>query len=268
MDTSSSACVPSTPGHSGVSLAALLLAAWRVWRSRPATFVLLMGIPCAALLIGALTMYSIVIIRYPPGADLREIWIGMGLPSRLFVIAVFLGSLAAHYRALSASVFAAQELSCGRPVGFWRAVRSVRRKQLRLFWIVTLVSAFAGPLNLILFPLLAFLTAPALPVAILENRPAFEAIKRGNALAKGAHGKIAWLVVAWLGLAFAAAYVLVQFLVMLQDRFGKAWFTRPVPLLGLWAVGLIAQFFIVALTVNYLHQREREPRIELPLPAI
>jgi hypothetical protein len=98
-------------------------------------------------------------------------------------------------------------------------------------------------------------------VAILENMTAFAAIKRGDALAKGGHGRIALLVATWLGLAIAGVYGWVSFLMMLEERFGRPWFLRPVPLLGFWLILLIPQWYMIVLTLNYFEQRGREGEI-------
>jgi hypothetical protein len=254
--------------RSGMSLVELLGATWQVWRSRAGMFVLLMGIPIAALLLMAMIV-NYVVAPHPEGATLREVWLGMGFRQKVAVLLLFLGSFAIQYRALAASVFATQEIRGGRSVGILRAIGAVRRKQLRLFWMVMLVSMFTGPLALIVGPILAFGAAPAFPVAILENKTAFAAIKRGDALAKGGHGRIALLFAMWLGLTIAAAFGWVSLLVMLQERFGRPWFLRPVPLLGFWLILLIPQWYMIALTLNYLEQRRREGEIGLgsPVPA-
>ncbi len=127
-----------------------------------------------------------------------------------------------------------------------------------------LASMLTGPLGVIVFPLLALGTAPGFPVAILENMAAFAAIKRGDALAKGGHGRIALLVAMWLGLVIAGVFGWVSFLVMLQERFGRPWFLRPVPALGFWIILLIPQWYMIALTLNYLEQRGREEKSVRP----
>ncbi len=243
--------------RSGMSTAELLGATWRVWRSLAGMFVLLMGIPIAALLLMALIM-NYLILPHPEDTPLIEVWRGASFMQKVAVFVLFLGSFAVQYRALAASVFATQEIRSGRSVGVLQAIGTVRRKQLRLFWMVMLASMLTGPLGLIVGPLLAFGTAPAFPVAILENMTAFAAIKRGDALAKGGHSRIALLVAMWLGLAIAAVYGWVSFLIMLEERFGRPWFLRPVPLLGFWLILLIPQGYMIALTLNYLEQRGRE----------
>ncbi len=245
--------------RSGMSTLELLGATWRVWRSRTA-FVLLMGIPVATILLMALIV-NYVIAPHPESTPLREVWLGMDSLQKVGVCVLFFLTFAMEYRALAASAFATQEIWSGRSVGILQAIRSVRRKQLRLFWMVMLASMFTGPLGLIVFPVLAFATAPGFPVAILENRTAFAAIKRGDALAKGNHGRIALLVAMWLGLGIAGVVGLVSFLAMLQERFGRPWFLRPIPILGFWLIFLIPQWYMMALTLNFLDQRKREGEI-------
>jgi hypothetical protein len=259
------------PHRPGMSTAGLLAASWRVWRARAGMFMLLMAIPAATIPLVGLILNYLIIGPHLDDTPLQEIWRGMGVLQRVSFFVLFLGTFAAEYRALAASAFATQEIQSGRSVGIAQAFRSVRRKQLRLFWIVMLASMLTGPFGLMAFPLLAFATAPGFPVAILENMPAFAAIKRGNALAKGGRGRIALLIAIWLGLGIASVVGLVWFLAVLQERFGRAWFLRPVPALGFWLLFLIPQWYMIALTLNFLDQRKREGEIssaaDVPVPG-
>jgi hypothetical protein len=173
------------PHRPGMSTAELLKGSWQVWRSRAGMFVLLMGIPVATILVMALIV-NYLIAPHPEGTPLREVWLGMGVLQRLTVLVLFLGTFAMEYRALAASVFATQEIRNERSIGILQAFRSVRRKQLRLFWMIMLASMLTGPFGLIVFPLLVFATAPGFPVAILENMTALAAIKPGDYLSKEA----------------------------------------------------------------------------------
>lgn len=179
----------------------------------------------------------------------------MGTLQKVAVFVLFLGSFAVQYRALAASVFATPEVRAGRSVGIWQVIRAVRRKQLRLFWTVMLASLVTGPFGMIVFPI------PSFAVAILENKPAFAAIKRGDALAKGRHGRIALLVLLWMGVAVAAVFAWISFLIMLGERFSQPWFLWPVSILGFWLILLIPQVYMIALTLNYLERLEREGEI-------
>jgi len=248
------------PHRPGMSTAELLKGSWQVWRSRAGMFILLMGIPVATILFMTLIV-NYLIAPHLEGTPLREVWLGMGVLQRLGVFVLFLATFAMEYRALAASAFATQEIRSERSIGMLQAFRSVRRKQLRLFWMVMLASMLTGPFGLIVFPLLAFATAPGFPVAILENMTALAAIKRGEVLAKGGHGRIALLVGMWLGLGMAGVLGLVSFLAMLQGRFGQPWFLRPVPALCFWLIFLIPQWYMIALTLNFLDQRSREREI-------
>lgn len=253
--------------RAGMSIGELLRATLRVWSSRAGMFCLLMGIPIAALaILSVIVVY--VIVPHPQDMPLREVFQKMSFLEKLSVFAVFLGSFAMQYRALAASCFATQEIWSGRDVGVFQAIRSVRRKQLRLFWIVMLVSVFTGPLGLVAFPFFSFYAAPGFPVAILENTPAFAAIKRGDALGKGGKGALALLVVLWLVLGIAAAIGLVSFLTILEEHFGRPWFLRPVPALGFWVIMLIPQLYIIALTLNFLEQRRHESDMNLVNPRL
>jgi hypothetical protein len=244
----------------------LLGTTWQVWCSHAGMFVLLMGISVATLGLFSLTV-NYLVLPHADGTPLIDIWRGASFLQKFAVFVAFLGSLAMQYRVLAASSYSTQEIRNGRSVGILRAVGSVRRKQLRLFWIGMLASPLTGPLGLILCPILALVSAPAFPVAILENMTAFAAIKRGNRLAKGEHGKIALLVALWGGLFVAAVVGWLSFLVRLEERFGRPWFLRPVPILGFWLILLIPQACMISLTLNYLDQRGREEELRTAIGA-
>lgn len=147
------------PHRPGMSTAELLKGSWQVWRLRAGMFVLLMGIPVATILVMALIV-NYLIAPHPEGTPLREVWLGMGVLQRLSVFVLFLGTFAMEYRALAASVFATQEIRNERSIGILQAFRSVRRKQLRLFWMIMLASMLTGPFGLIVFPSLSLLLRP------------------------------------------------------------------------------------------------------------
>jgi hypothetical protein len=64
---------------------------------------------------------------------------------KVAVTVLFLATLAVVYCALAASVFATGEIRSGRSVSVWQALRRVRRKQLRLSWLMLLVGIFTTP---------------------------------------------------------------------------------------------------------------------------
>ncbi|HEY6384152.1 MAG TPA: hypothetical protein VIX91_00550 [Candidatus Acidoferrum sp.] len=218
-----------------------------------------MGLVIAAIFLTAMIV-NYVIAPHPAELPLREVWQAMGSLQKLAVFVLFMMTFAVQYRALAASTFATQEIWNGRTVRLWQAVRSVRRKQLRLFWMILLASFLAGPLGLIAGPILIFATAPGIPVAILEDKTAIAAVKRGDALLKHDRGKIAILIIMWLGIAIVAVVGWVRLLMFLEDQFGQPLplYLRLAPAVGFWLILLIPQLYVVALALIYLERRKRE----------
>lgn len=244
---------------SAMSISTVLGKAWRIWRTNMVLFVFLMGsVILAIFLMGMIVNY--VVAPHPAGLPLKEVWQAIGSVQKLAVFLLFLMTFGVQYRALAASAFATQEIWNGRTVRFWQAVSSVRRKQLRLFWMVLLGSFLTGPLALIAGPIFIFATAPGIPVAILEGKTAFVSVKRGDALLKHDRGKIAILIILWLGIVIAAMVGLIRFLILLGDQFGEPlpFYFRLVPLLGFWFILLVPQLYIIALTLIYLERNKRE----------
>lgn len=244
---------------SAKSISTVLRKTWRVWRASTGLFVFLMGLVIAAIFLMAMIV-NYVIAPHPAGLPLKEVWQAMGSLQKLAVFVLSLMTFAVQYRALAASAFATQEIWNGRTVRFWQAVRSVRRKQLRLFWMILFGSFLTGPLGLIVGPILIFATAPGIPVAILEGKTAFAAVKRGDALLKHDFGKIAILVILWLGIGIAAVVGWIRFLMFLGDQFGEPLplYFRPVVAVGFRLILLIPQLYLIALTLIYLERNKRE----------
>jgi hypothetical protein len=242
--------------NSEITTAELLARSVRVWFSRAGMFVMLMGISMAVLLIiQAFAFHA----GFGPAqtTDLRDVWRGLSGLKRAFFGVAFLAMFAAYFRALAGSVFAAQEIWSGRSVGFLSALRSVRRPQLRLFWIAFLLCTLAGPPGLLLCPFFAYFVAPGLPVAILECQKASPALNRGKALTKGQGGRIALLVALWLGLSVVGIIAVMWVGTILQDQFGVIG-QRPFVFFGYWSVSLVSQWCMVALALNFLDARGRE----------
>jgi hypothetical protein len=201
-----------TDAHaSGASTSELLRESWRLLRGHALLFVLLIGVAILAQLLAVLLM-ALVIVPMRSGESLREIWFAMDEWRKLAVFVLFLATLAVMYRALAASVFAAAEIRSGRSVSVLQALGRVRRKQLRLFWLILLVSVLAapvGPLALVIALAFAFFCAPAFPVAILENLGAIKALQRGAQLAKGGQGRLALLFFLYLALVVAGVFAFI-----------------------------------------------------------
>ena len=243
--------------YSGLTMSTLLKGTWHVWRSNARIFVFLMGLVIASFFVMALVM-NYAIAPHAAGVSLREVWQHMGVLQKLAVLVLFFLTFAVHYRALAASAFATQEIWNGRSVDLWSVIKSVRRKQLRLFWLVFLASTVTGRFAFIVAPILLFATAPGFPVAILEGKTAIAAVKRGDTLMKQDQRKIAILVLLWLGTVVVAVIGWVSFLMFLEDQFGQPWYLRPVPAIGFWLILLIPQLYMVAITLLYLDRNKKE----------
>jgi hypothetical protein len=257
------------PHASGVSAIELLRESWRLLRGHARLFAQLMGVPILAQLVAVILM-AFFILPMRPGESLREVWLAMEFWRKFAVSVLFLATLAVLYRALAASVFAAAEIRSGRSVSVLQALGHVRRKQLRLFWLILLVGFLAapmGPVAPVIASLFAFFCAPAFPVAILEDLGAFKALKRGGELGAGGQGRIALFFFLYLALVVAAVYAFIVALMRLEDVFGHPWYTRPLPLLGFWIILLVPQWYMVALTLNYFDQRLRKGESSVAAPA-
>jgi hypothetical protein len=242
----------------GLTATEMLAKSLRVWGSRAGMFVMIMGIPIVALLIVSVFTVYVVVPSHADGEPLRQTWLSITPAKKIVFALVFLMSIAAFFRALAASAFAAEEILQRREIGTLKAFRSVHRPQLRLFWLLMVLSVFSGPLSLLTFPILLFFAAPALPVAVLESQKAMAALKRGDWLSKGRRGRISLVVLIWVVGVFVAAYGVLVVGSRMQDAYGRAWFMKVIPLLMYWIVFLIPQWAMVALTVNYWDLRRRE----------
>ena len=254
---------------SGVSTVELLRESLRLLRGHARLFVLLMGVPILAQLVVVIVM-ALLILPMQPGETLRDVWLAMDAWRKVAVTVLFFAVLAVIYRALAASVFAAAEIRGGRSVSVWQALGQVRRKQLRLFWLILLVSFLAlptGPLAPIIALGFGFFCAPAFPVAILENLGAIKALERGGQLAKGGQGRLALVFFLYLTLVVVGVFAFIAVVMRLEDLVGNPWYTRPFPLLGFWLLLLVPQWYMVALTLNYFDQRVRKGESSVATPA-
>jgi hypothetical protein len=232
---------------------------WRMFRAHFWTFVYLMGLPTVAMVLCTLIMFLIVPIR--PGVPLRDVWTGMNFTPKLGIFLLFLALVGVINRVLAASILAVREFHDGREIGALRALRNVRHKHLRLFWLLFLAGLFSvGPLAIISLPAAIFLP-PALPVATLENLSVTRALRRSNALAKGGYGRIILLLLLYVVLVVAVVFGLGGVLVSAEQALSHAWFWRPVYAVAFWIFLLIPQWYMIALTVNYFDQRRQRDEL-------
>lgn len=242
--------VPPSP----LSTVGLLRQSWRLFRDHLRIFVLLMGFPIAAGVLGGTVIYFLLPV--PAGMPLREEFLRMSDLAKFVISLLFLANLAVFYHVLGAAMWAAGESYAGRDFGLWEAVRNFRGKHARLFWLFLIIGMLSARGPLVVIPLaVGFALAPAIPVAKLENLGVFKAIQRGDALNKGRQGRVALFYILHVVLFLAGLFGLFQLLIFLQDSFGNFWFLRPVAPLGFWILLLIPELYMVVLTLNYLDAR-------------
>jgi hypothetical protein len=253
-----------------ISTGELLSQSGRMFRAHWRTFVPLMGFPVAAMFLSILVLYFLVApIR--PDVPLREVWLGMSVARKIGVALLFLITVAVINRALVASIFAVREFRDGREIGVLRALGFVRRKHLRLFWLLFLVGLFsAGPL-VVVGMALTFFFASAFPMAALENLGVIGALRRSIKLTEGGYGRIAALLLLYLVLVVVGVFGLVGLgLLSSAPQFAaRAWFWlwRLILALAFWSFLLIPQWYMIALTLNYFDQQARKGQSGAASPA-
>lgn len=254
---------------SGITTSELLSASWRLWHQNARTFVLLMGVPILAMLVTTILMF-LLIVPAESELTLREMWLSMETWRKVLVSLLMLATFSATYRALAATVFATAEIHRGRRTTAWQAFAQVRRRNLRLFWLILLVgflTAAAGPVAPVLSLAFGFFCAPAFPAAILENLGVIKALERGSQLGKSGQARLLGIFLLYGVLAFAAAFGFVALIMQLQSLFRIAWYARSVFFLALWCVLLVPQLYMITLTLNYFDQRLRKGELtEAPTP--
>ena len=242
-----------------VSISKLLNQSWFLFRTRLWTFVCLMGfLAGGAMCLSVIVMYFFLVPKLP-GVSLRDVWIGMSVIRKTGIFLLYLANVAMINRALAASTFVVGESQGGREITGMRALGLVRRKHLRLYWLIVLAGLFSiGPLFVVGLPI-AFFLAPALPVAALENLGVVSAVRRSMALSKGGRGRIAVLFVLYLALVVGSAFVFFGLLAAMPGQlFAHALIRIPASAMALLIILLIPQFYIIALTLNYFDQRVRK----------
>jgi len=207
----------------------------------------------------ALALFVSLTVPRPPANgeaqwDLRKTWQELTPLIKLgFGLGVLL-TLAVLFRARAATIHLVSGLCRGESKTPWQAYGQVRRKQLRVFWLSAAVN-LAGPPTFGLVPLLMELAfAPAYPVAVLEDRKALDAIKRGLALSGGTYGRVVLLVLSYALLVMALLWGLVpllHFFARMVEITGTPWPARVGAMLWLLLLGLLHQIYLVALTVNF-----------------
>jgi hypothetical protein len=256
----------SEAGMYAVTARELLHQSWRMLRTHLLTFISLTGFSVGAMLLSFLVMYF-VLVPIRPGMSLRDVWIGMSEARKGGIFLLYLAVIAVINRVSVASIISVREFHDGHEIGAMRALGCVRRKHLRVFWLLFLAGMFSiGPLVIIGLPLTLYF-APALPVATLENLGVFGALRRSNELSRGGRGRIALLFVLYLTLLVGGGFGLVGLFASVPQLYDHAWFRIPTFALGFWTFLLIPQWYMITLTLNYFDQRVQKGEWDSKVPA-
>ncbi len=245
-----------------LSSAELLGQTIRVFRNRFLTFLgILLPAPVSFVVVSAIIVFALTPGRSDGSPfDIRALWVQMSPWRKAAVFAGFFASQAVLFRAYAATVFASSEFRLGRRTPILQAYGRIRRKHLRLFWILNIIGIFGaagGPL--ILAPLvLAMLCAPAIPIAVLEDLGVGAALKRSQVLTEGGYGRIFLLYVLFLILFVAAAFGFVFLSSVTEQVLGPGWWVRLSFLVGFILLLFPAQLWLIALALNYYDQRVRK----------
>ena len=240
----------------------LLGKGWRMYALHVGKYLRLMTF---VVLVQVLLSAFAVLVIAPgrPGMNLRQVFVETSTLQRLGITVVFLLSLAFYYRALAASMLATSELSEGREIGAMQAFRRVRWKHTRLFWLMTAGILF-GPFAPLVVLIAGFFLAPALPIAVVEDLGAFQALKRGEELGAGNQLRIATMYAGYLVLVTGAVAAIFKVLDLVQVQFGNAWYVKPMPAIGFLIFFTVVQWYMIVLTLNYLEQRIKLAETQLP----
>jgi hypothetical protein len=240
----------------------LLWNAARMYALHVGTYLVLMVVAVLALLLMSL-FSAFVITRDLPGKNLGEVWMGMSTLQKSGIIAMFFGSLSVFYRALAASILATSEFCDGHEIRALQAFRGVHWKHTRLFWLMML-AVMSGPFAPVVALIAGFFFASAFPTAVVEDLGAFQALKRGEKLAVGNQLRIATMYVTYLVVLVGVGLGVLKALVFIQDHFGRAWYSRPLVVIGYLVFFSVVQWYMIVLTLNYLEQRRKLTEIPPP----
>ena len=245
----------------------LLIQSWSMLRTHVLTFVSLTGFSVGAMFLSVLVMYFFL-VPLRPGVSLRDVWIGMSEARKGGIFLLYLAVIAIVNRVLAASVISVREFHDGNEIGAMRALSLVRRRHLRVFWLLFLANIFSvGPLVIVGLPL-TFYIAPALPVAAIENRGAFGALRRSNELSKGGRRRISLLFIMYITFLVGGAFGFVGLFASVPQLYDHAWIRIPTFTAGFWTFLLIPQWYMIALTLNYYDQRVRKGEWDSSVPAV
>jgi len=206
---------------------------------------------------------------------IRENPLVAGLMAGLLTLLVALGTLIAYGLTQAATVFAVSEVYLGRPISIRESYARVYGDIGRVIFVLILV--FVGLLVgfvLLFIPAVWFFLRSCISVmpAVLEDKPAVEAIRRGMELTKGNLGRvfIVWLLFAaitWVAaVLFQWVPVWIAFAVVGGEQFGaSALFPMMVRVGGSLANVLAGPLLTIGLSLLYFDLRMRKEGFDLKL---
>ncbi len=251
-----------------LSLGELLDRTFSLYRSHFWLFIGLAAIPYLILLGPGLLIDSAQVL-------LPNNPVVAGLTAGLLTLLVALGTLIAYGLTQAATVFAVSEVYLGRSISIREAYSRVYGDIGRVIFVLILVGVgfFVG-LILLVIPGIWFFLRSCISVmpAVLEDKPAVEAIRRAMELTKGSLGRVfvVWLLFAaitWVAaLLFQWLPVWVA-LITFGDQGGAAIFFLPMILRvgGSLTTIIAGPLLTIGLSLLYFDLRMRKEAFDLKL---
>ncbi len=239
---------------------------WQVFRKHFLCFLAIMAPLPSAFLLSIPIVF--LLIASGPGTSLREAYQQASPLSKAGIVLLALVWNGVMIRACSATIIAASEFHLGNSIKALEAFVRVKRKPLRLFWLMFIVGIMSvGPLAIVAIPVsIAWL--PAIPIAVLENLGVGKALERSSLLTKGGRGRVILLALVYAVLVIAALFGLIVFLSVTHPWAEAQWVRTMIGLFSFWVVLLVPQCLMIALTLNYFDQRLRNENRTLEPPTI
>ncbi|MGH9787346.1 MAG: hypothetical protein ACRD4U_01415 [Candidatus Acidiferrales bacterium] len=197
-----------------------------------------------------------------------------GLSMVLVGLVVLLGTLVAYGLTQAATVFAVSEVYLGRSITIRESYDRVWGDVGRVIFVQILVGVgFLVGLLLLIIPGIWFAlrSAISIPPAVLEDKPAVEAIQRGMELTKGNLGRVAlilslFLVITWVtAILLQAPFWIALAVVGIRQGGFPVWVTMLSRVGDALAKILATPLVTIALSLLYFDLRMRKEAFDLKL---
>ena len=205
---------------------------------------------------------------------IRENPLLAGLMAGLLTLLVALGTLIAYGLTQAATVFAVSEVYLGRALSIRESYARVYGDIGRVIFVLILVGVgiFVGFILLIVPGIWFFLrSCISVMPAVLEDKPAVEAIRRGMELTKGNLGRVAVVLLLFLVINWVAAVILqmpawIAFAVVgIQEGGFTVWAMMLARVGQFLATILAGPMLTIALSLLYFDLRMRKEGFDLKL---